>query len=41
MVHVSNLKKKIDIFGTNIITTIRGAGYVFSDEMEPLEGEKA
>lgn len=31
MVHVSNLRKKIDNNKTDIIHTVRGAGYIFSD----------
>ena len=31
MVHVSNLRKKIDPEHSGIISTIRGAGYVFND----------
>lgn len=31
MVHVSNLRKKIDLRQAGIITSVRGAGYIFSD----------
>lgn len=31
MVHVSNLRKKLDPERGGIITTVRGAGYIFSD----------
>ncbi|MFI3313271.1 MAG: response regulator transcription factor [Eubacteriales bacterium] len=31
MVHISNLRKKIDPQQTGMITTVRGAGYFFSD----------
>ena len=31
MVHISNLRKKIDATGTGIIETVRGAGYIFCD----------
>lgn len=31
MVHISNLRKKIDPHQTGMITTVRGAGYFFSD----------
>lgn len=31
MVHVSNLRKKIDIGKKGVIDTIRGAGYIFTD----------
>lgn len=31
MVHISNLRKKIDPNRTGIIETVRGAGYIFSD----------
>ena len=31
MVHISNLRKKIDPDRIGIITTVRGAGYIFSD----------
>ncbi len=31
MVHISNLRKKIDPEQTGMITTVRGAGYFFSD----------
>ncbi len=31
MVHVSNLRKKLDPEHTGIISTIRGAGYIFND----------
>lgn len=31
MVHVSNLRKKIDLNKSGIIQTVRGAGYLFSD----------
>ena len=31
MVHVSNLRKKIDFDGSRIIHTVRGAGYIFAD----------
>lgn len=31
MVHVSNLRKKIDNSKTDMIHTVRGAGYIFSD----------
>ncbi len=32
MVHVSNLRKKLDCGGEEMIHTVRGAGYIFSDE---------
>ncbi len=32
MVHVSNLRKKIDIGKKGVIDTIRGAGYIFTDK---------
>ena len=31
MVHVSNLRKKVDPDRSGIITTVRGAGYIFAD----------
>ncbi len=31
MVHVSNLRKKIDYQHKEIIRSVRGAGYIFSD----------
>ncbi len=31
MVHISNLRKKIDPEKIGIIETVRGAGYIFSD----------
>lgn len=31
MVHVSNLKKKMDFNGTEVISAIRGVGYLFQD----------
>ena len=31
MVHISNLRKKIDPDRTGLISTVRGAGYIFSD----------
>jgi DNA-binding response OmpR family regulator len=31
MVHISNLRKKIDAAGAGIIETVRGAGYIFCD----------
>lgn len=31
MVHISNLRKKLDPDQKGIITTVRGAGYIFSD----------
>lgn len=31
MVHVSNLRKKLDASGRGIIKTVRSAGYIFSD----------
>lgn len=31
MVHVSNLRKKLDPDHSGIITTVRGAGYIFTD----------
>ncbi|MCI9482331.1 MAG: winged helix-turn-helix transcriptional regulator, partial [Oscillibacter sp.] len=31
MVHISNLRKKIDPNRRGIIETVRGAGYIFSD----------
>ena len=31
MVHISNLRKKLDPQRTGIIQTVRGAGYIFSD----------
>ena len=31
MVHISNLRKKIDPNHTGIIQTVRGAGYIFND----------
>lgn len=31
MVHVSNLRKKVDKNNTDMIHTVRGAGYIFSD----------
>lgn len=31
MVHISNLRKKLDPDKTGIIQTVRGAGYIFSD----------
>lgn len=31
MVHVSNLRKKIDYLRTDPVRTVRGAGYIFSD----------
>lgn len=31
MVHISNLRKKIDLNKTGLIETVRGAGYIFSD----------
>lgn len=31
MVHISNLRKKVDPDHTGIISTVRGAGYIFSD----------
>lgn len=31
MVHISNLRKKIDPYRRGIIQTVRGAGYIFSD----------
>lgn len=34
MVHISNLRKKIDLGQTGIISTIRGAGYIFNDMVE-------
>ncbi len=32
MVHISNLRKKIDSGKTGIIETVRGAGYIFDDK---------
>ena len=32
MVHISNLRKKIDPDHTGIIQTVRGAGYIFTDK---------
>lgn len=32
MVHISNLRKKIDSDKTGIIETVRGAGYIFNDK---------
>ncbi|MEG0876850.1 MAG: winged helix-turn-helix domain-containing protein, partial [Oscillospiraceae bacterium] len=31
MVHISNLRKKIDPDKSGIIETVRGAGYIFTD----------
>lgn len=31
MVHISNLKKKMDFNGTDVISAIRGVGYLFQD----------
>lgn len=31
MVHISNLRKKLDLMQTGMITTVRGAGYLFCD----------
>ena len=31
MVHISNLRKKLDPDRSGIIKTVRGAGYIFSD----------
>ena len=31
MVHISNLRKKLDPDRQGIISTVRGAGYIFSD----------
>ena len=31
MVHISNLRKKLDPERCGIIETVRGAGYIFSD----------
>ena len=31
MVHISNLRKKIDPEHTGLISTVRGEGYIFSD----------
>ena len=31
MVHISNLRKKLDPDKTGIISTVRNAGYIFSD----------
>lgn len=30
MVHVSNLRKKLDLRQSGMITTVRGAGYIFN-----------
>ena len=38
MVHISNLRKKIDADRTGLIRTVRGAGYVFHSPQNP-EGE--
>lgn len=34
MVHISNLRKKIDPYHTGLIETVRGAGYIFTDVKE-------
>lgn len=31
MVHISNLRRKLDLMQTGMIATVRGAGYIFSD----------
>ena len=31
MVHISNLRKKLDLEHTGLISTVRGEGYIFSD----------
>lgn len=33
MVHISNLRKKIDINKSGVIENVRGAGYIFNDEL--------
>lgn len=40
MVHISNLRKKIDADRTGLIRTVRGAGYVFHYNPNPEGGDR-